>query len=231
LIEGDFKTITGAELWADFAKYDKVFKTLDEYPSNEGRYSRSMKADIMVSRVKECLMVLAETMIDQPLIVRTSPNRAVIAKSEIALGKCRLSPVTSSVVLFTPGKKAKAPCLRGQCTLTCPGGSTMLFTLNTPIADQNLCSAFFVVAITHDIELGNMELTEEEVPFILASRSKLRISGHEHIVKIPVLVNKSIIKQGEELVFFVKKEEVVKESRPPQALAVSTGKRAKVASS
>ena len=55
-----------------------------------------------------------------------------------------------------------------------------------------------------------MALAEEEGPFILASRSKLRISGHDHITKIPVFVNQSIIKQGEELLFFVEKEETVK---------------------
>ena len=221
LIVGDFKTITGAELAGNWTPFDKLFKTLGEYPSNEGKYSRSMKADIMSSRVKECLMTLAETMIDQPIIVRTSPTNAVIAKSEIALGKLRLSPVTGSMVLFNSRKKGKAPFPHQQCTLTCPDGSTMAFVMGSPVVDQNFCSAFFVVRVTHVEELGNMALTEEEVPFILASRSKLRISGFEHIVKIPVFYNQSIIKQGEELMFFVKEEKMVKEPAVVKALQVT----------
>ena len=104
----------------------------------------------------------------------------------------------------------------------------MQFLMNTPIVDKNFCSAYFVVGMTHEIERANMELTEEAVPFILASTSKLRISGNEHTVKIPVLVNTSIIKEGDELLYFAKKVEVVKESKPPQALVVRSSKKAKV---
>ena len=85
--------------------------------------------------------------------------------------------------------------------------------------------------MTHDKEKGNVVLAEDEVPFILASRSKLRISGHEHITKILVVVNQSIIKQGEELFFFVEQEEIVKPPPVAQGLQLKAGKRAKVASS
>ena len=176
-------------------------------------------------------MTLAETMIDQPLIVRTLPSKAVLAASDIAIGKLRLSPVIGSVVLFNPRKKGKVCHIQHQCTLTCPDGSAMVFNLGSPVVDQTFCSAFFVVRVTHEKELGNMALAEEEVPFILASRSKLRISGHEHIVKIPVFVNQSIIKQGEELLFFVEKEETVKTPVEVQGLQLKAGKRLKGASS
>ena len=60
---------------------------------------------------------------------------------------------------------------------------------------------------------------------------QLKISGHEHIVKIPVLVNESIIKPGEELLLFVEKEEIVKPPTVVQGLQLKAVKRTKVASS
>ena len=78
--------------------------------------------------------------------------------------------------------------------------------------------------------LGNIALTHEEAPFILASK-KLKISGHEHIVTIPVLVNESIIKPGMELLLFVEKENIVKPPPEAQGLQLKAVKRAKVASS
>ena len=76
-----------------------------------------------------------------------------------------------------------------------------------------------------------MALPQEEVLFILASRSKLRTSGFEHSLKIPVFVNQSIIKQGEELFFYVKEEEIVNEPATVQGFQVNSCKRAKVSSS
>lgn len=75
-----------------------------------------------------------------------------------------------------------------------------------------------------------MALDAEEVSFILSSSSKLRIVGHEHIVKIPVFVILAIIKEGEELLWFV--EKVVSEKPPPElkGLQPKANKRAKVAS-
>ena len=224
------KTVTGAELSANFVHYDKLFKTLVEYPSNEGRHSESLKAEELVNHIKECLMTLAVTMIDQPLTVRTLPSKAVFAKSEIGVGKLRLSPVTGSVTLFDPRKKGNIINPRQQCTLKCPDGSTMVYSLGSPVVDENCCSAFFLVQATHNKMLGNMALTHEEAPFIIASK-KLKISGHEHIVKIPVLVKVSIIKPGEELLLFVEKEEIVKPPAEVQGLQLKAVKRAKVASS
>ena len=43
-----------------------------------------------------------------------------------------------------------------------------------------------------------MALVTEEVSFILSSVGELRIIGNEHIAKIPVYVNTSITKKGEE---------------------------------
>jgi hypothetical protein len=73
-------------------------------------------------------------------------------------------------------------------------------------------------------------LTHEEVPFIPASK-KLKISGQEHIVAIPVLVNESIIKPGMELLIFVEKEVTVKPPPDVHGLQMKAAKRAKVASS
>ena len=169
-------------------------------------------------------------MIDQPLTVRTLPSKAVFANSEIGVGKLRLSPVTRSVTLSNPRKKGNASNPRQQCTITCPDKRTMLVSMGSPVVDETFCNAFFVVAVTHVKELSNMTLETEEVSFILSSSSKLRIAGHEHIVKIPVFVNLSIIKEGEELLWFV--EKVVSEKPPPElkGLQLKANKRAKVAS-
>ena len=169
-------------------------------------------------------------MIDQPLTVRTLPSEALFAKSEIALGKLRLSPVTGSVVLFNPRKKGNPINPRQQCTLKCPDGSTMVYSLGSPVVDENFCSAFFLVQVTHSKMLGNMALTHEEVPFIPAAK-KLKIAGNEHSVKIPVFSSSSIIKPGEELLTFIKKEE--KPPTPPvvHGLVHRPTKKAKVSSS
>jgi hypothetical protein len=222
-------TITGAELAAQYVPYEKLFKTIVEYPSNEGKHCESMKADILVRRIHECLMTQAAMMIDAPLIPRILPSKALFAKSEIAVGKVRLSPVTGSVYLLNPRKKGVCP-YRQQCTLKYPDGSTVVYCLGTPAVDANFCSAFFLVGVTHDKTLANMVLTHEEVSFIPASK-KLKISGQEHIVAIPVLVNESIIKPGMELLIFVEKEVTVKPPPDVQGLQMKAVKRAKVASS
>ena len=97
----------------------------------------------------------------------------------------------------------------------------------TPPVDKDFCSAFFVVATKSVEERGNMALQSEAVPFIMASAAKLKISGNEHNVKIPILVNTSVIKKGEELLYYVPKE--VKEKVPePIVLQLKAAKRAKV---
>ena len=227
-------TIAGADLQAKYTKFEKVFKTLAAYPSNEGRHSQSLKDEVLVSRVKECMMTLATTMIDHPLTIRTSPSRLVISNSEIEAGKLRLSPVTSSVSLYDEKKRKGIIDPRNTLTLTLPGADQqMLFSMGTPLVDENFCSTYFVVGVTHDEHRGNMVLQTENVPFILASCSKLRLSGHEHSVSIPILVNKSIIKKGEELLHFVKKAAVDKKPAEVRAMEFkpSTAKRIKVASS
>ena len=95
--------------------------------------------------------------------------------------------------------------------------------------DDNFCNAYFVVQATHDEERANMSLESKEVSFILASCSKLKITGHEHVVQIPTFVNTSIIKKGEELLWFVEKE--VTESKPQENkdLQMKAAKRAEVA--
>ena len=68
-----------------------------------------MKEDVLVGRVKECLVTLAATMIDHQLDIRTSPSKGIYAKadltSEIAIGLLRLTPVTRSVMKFDPKKR------------------------------------------------------------------------------------------------------------------------------
>ena len=53
---------------------------------------------------------------------------------------------------------------------------------------------------------------------------KLKITGYEHIVKIPVYVNTSIIKKGEELLWYVPKvektEKTQTDERPVKGLEV-----------
>ena len=101
--------------------------------------------------------------------------------------------------------------------------------MTPPVADENLCHAYYMVAVTHVKERANMALEPEEVSFLLSSVAKLRISGHEHVVKIPVFINTSIIKKGEELLWYAPK--VVKkemEERPVKSLEVKlSGKRQK----
>ena len=173
-------------------------------------------------------MTLAVTMVDQPLTVRTHPSTAIFAKSEVAVGKLRLSPVAKTVHLHSKKKATTDP--RHQCTLTCPKGRRSLYTMSTTKIDADLCNAFFLVAVTHVKGRGNMVLLPEVVPFITASATKLKVLGNEYNVKIPVLVNTSIIKQGDELLYYVPKAEVEKKPTELKGLEMkaSSSKRAKV---
>ena len=126
----------------------------------------------------------------------------------------RLSPVVRNVTLFNPRKKkgaARNPRL--QCTHTCPGTRTLVCNMCTATIDDNLCSELFVVQATHVEEHGNMSL-----------------ENNEHFVKIPVFINKSIIKKGQELLWFVEKDVTEKPTPEPQALQLKPNKRAKVES-
>ena len=84
------------------------------YPHNEARHNATLRDEILVDRIKECLMTLAATMIDHPLDIRTSPSKAVFAKSdlksEIGVGELRLTPVSRWVTMFNP-RKATRPTL------------------------------------------------------------------------------------------------------------------------
>jgi len=175
-------------------------------------------------------MVLAESMIDLDITVRIQPSRALYANSEFAVGKLRLSPVSSTVTLLERRKNDSPPNPRLLVTLKCPDGSTTMYQMSSPSLDENMCSAFFVLQVTTTEELANMVMTYEDESFILAAK-KLKIAGHDHSVKIPVFSNNKIIKKGEELLTFVKKVE--KPATPPvvHSLALRPTKKAKVSSS
>jgi len=114
--------------------------------------------------------------------------------------------------------------------LTFPDGNTSLYNISTTQVDKDFCNAFFVVGVTHLEDRGNMALQSEVVPFIPASATKLKISGNEHTVKIPILVNTSIIKKGDELLYYVPKEEVERSHHKlnPLQLKKPMSKRAKL---
>ena len=96
-----------------------------------------------------------------------------------------------------------------------------------PPVDKDFCSAYFVVATTNVQERANMALQSEVVPFIPASVGKLKIAGNEHNVKIPILVNTSVIKKGEELLYYLPKE--VKSTHKKEiVLELKAAKKAKV---
>ena len=101
--------------------------------------------------------------------------------------------------------------------------------MSPPVADDYFCNAFFMVAMTHVKERANMALETEEVSFILSLASKLRIAGHEHIVKIPVFINTSIIKKGEELLWFAEKVVAEKPQQEVKGLELKLSKRQKIA--
>ena len=223
-------TISGADLAAKYKKYDKKVSTLVAYPSNEGKYFQTLIDDILVSRAKECLLTVARTMTDHPLTIRTSPSKAVMSKSkkDIAAGSLRLSPVTPSVSVYNAQKKGGASLdPRRSLKVLLPDATTLELGMGSPAVDENFCSAFFVVAMTHVESLGNMELQTHSAQFLLASASKLRIAGHEHTVNVPILVNKSIIKQGEELLYFVPQVQKEKAKAETKGLEFRPTKRAR----
>ena len=81
LVVDKFTSVSGRDLRAMFTPFEKKFKLVTKYPSNEGRYYKPVIDGIIVERVKECLMTLARTMIDPSLDVRTDPNKGNIRQA------------------------------------------------------------------------------------------------------------------------------------------------------
>ena len=99
--------------------------------------------------------------------------------------------------------------------------------MGAPNVSKDFCSAYFVVATTNQQERGNMALQSELVSFIPATVEKLKIVGNEHKVTIPILINTSAIKKGEELLYYVPKE-VKPAVRQDIVLELNAAKKAKV---
>ena len=97
-----------------------------------------------------------------------------------------------------------------------------------PPVDKDFCSAFFVVAVTHNEKRGNVALQHETTQFLKASAGKLKIAGNEHHVKIPIIVNTSIIKAGEELLCYVPEVKAGPRPEKIEPLQLNAPKRAKV---
>ena len=210
LVEKSDATVTGAELADQFVLFDKKFLLHDNYPSDEAHHTGSSKTDFIPDRVRECMQVLAKTMIDHRLDVRPQPSKAVFAKadleSDIAVGKLRLTPVSRSYTLFDGSKKGAVDHPRSQCTTVCPGGDKVITAICQPGIDD-VCNAYWFIGVTDEKGKANMALVTEDVSFILASVGKLRITDHVHIAKVPLYTNIAIIKKGEELLSYMPKVE------------------------
>ena len=222
----DTITVKGEELVHHFKPFTKEYKMVVDYPKNEPKHSKDIMAEILEDRIREALLMRAREIPDHQLIVRTDPTKAVFADKEFAVGKLKLSPF-AKVVHAVGGKVKAATDPRQSCTLTSPaGGISVYTTFPTPVG-KDLCNAFYQVHTT-DVEChANMALQDESAAFILASATKLKIQNNEYKVMIPILVNTSIIKKGDELQYYVPKVEVVKKERTVRPLEVAN-KRIKV---
>ena len=153
LLENSDATVTGAELADQFVLFDKKFLLHDNYPSHEAHHTGSSKTDLIPDRVRECMQVLAKTMIDHRLDIRTSPSKAVFAKadleSDIAVGKLRLTPVSRSYTLFDGSKKGAVDHPRSQCTTVCPDGAKVITAICQPGID-NVCNAYWFIGVTDE---------------------------------------------------------------------------------
>jgi hypothetical protein len=193
--------ITGVELAHEYKAFDKSFKLLNEYPSNEGKYNKLLIGEVFEGRVKDCLLTLASTVPNQTVVVRLSPARGVFANGDIT-DLC-LAPTTRSVSFC--GDKKKHSSLP-KCIVIDPKGTATEFALISPPLDKDFCSAFFVVQPTHDEQKVNVKRVEKKVNFIVPTTGKLGITGYTYTAKIPCYVNVGTIKNGSELFFFREKE-------------------------
>ena len=126
--------------------------------------------------------------------------------------------------MFDENKKGAVRNPRTQCTTHRPDGSVYITVMSSPQVEEKFCNAYWSVAWTDVKELANMELVTEDVSFILASPSKLRISGHTYIAKIPLYINTAIIKKGDELLHYAPKvESKPHEVKPLPVLQVKLG--------
>jgi hypothetical protein len=148
--------ITGAELARKYKAFDKSFKLLNEYPSNDGKHNKGLIGEVLEGRVKDCLLTLASTVPNQNVVVRLSPSRGVFANRDI--NDLCLTPTTKSVSFCVDDQKhASAP----KCIVLDPAGISTTFALNPPPCDKDFCSPFFVVQPTHEKQKANVKRAEQ----------------------------------------------------------------------
>lgn len=195
--------VQGNVFASTYRPFEKSFKFLAEYKGTEPKDQQDLLKEVLNNRVKDCLLTLACEMKDYPIAIRTSPSKGVFCKEDISdMVLCPYGHVT----MYDPVvKKAKPPEVKNSVVVEGPwaGSTTKMFIMSTMSMDDKSQNAFWAVQTTSNETDVNMEIFFQEVRYLQPTvQAKLKISGHEFVVKVPCLKNVKPLTKGSELLMF-----------------------------
>jgi hypothetical protein len=221
--------VVGKEFLAEWKLCEKKFKFLADHKGTEVKHHLELGQEFFATRIRESMLLLAHDMDDYEVVHRVQPRRGLFSKKDYEVGKLLLSPF-GSVVKWDPTTSKGKPSERTLINIDMPDSSTSMYILHPQLSDDDTQNNFGAVQSATIEDLSNMKIVHREVRFLMPTTGKLRISGHEHVVKIPCFQNYKAIKANDELTYYVpkvKKEKPKKKEAPELKLDTTLAKKAK----
>ncbi len=187
---------------------DREYKFLAPHAGKEIRHDKKIPQVMFQDHIRECLFLLCTDLMttDYEIDIRTSPWKSVFANKEYEIGKLLFVPY-GSVLPVTAKSKVDASAQKNLITVVKPSGETSEYLVHGAQPDDKVQNLFWAIQSTSSEKDANVMLVDRECRFLLPTAGKLRISGHEYIVKVRCFENHKDIKSGDELRYYVSKPE------------------------
>ena len=202
VVVGDpaLKTLTVDELCLQHKVYTKQTKLMEGYPGSEGKYDNFTEREVMVGRMRDCMLALAKSIPDQPVRVHEKPHKGVFATKAIPVGELLLVPCSRSLAPHDPKKVTNPRSVK--CTLLGAGNDEPQDMVLQPAgATPEYCVAYWCVQEADKDDGVNLKHVGRDIQF-LPPTTKEKVTaaaGAIHHAKIPCFVNTRDIAEGEEL--------------------------------
>lgn len=228
-IEGSNLEVTGAAFLAKWKAYDKPFKFMPDHKGTSIKHCTMLQDAMVIARIKDALFTLALDMKDYNIVHRISPTKAVFAKQAYPTEAMLFAPFGTVHDTDFATKKKMISTERTTIKLTLPGGEVTTFIMHNSPPDDKTQVTYFAIGSTDKESLANMKIVHREVRFLLPSAQKLKISGAEHVLQIPCLVNSRDIAINEELMVFIPRPTKVAAQPAVRELKLPAAKKLKKA--
>lgn len=205
--------VAGKDFVVGWKLMDKEYKFLATHAGKEIHHSKKIAQDLFIDRIRECMFLLCIDLMptDYEIDIRTSPWKSVFAKKEYETGKLLFVPY--GVVLPVTSKSKPDASEKNCITVVKPSGETSEYLVHGSQPDDKVQNVFWAIQPTSSEEDANVKILVRECRFLLPTSGKLRISGHEYIVKVRCFENHKNIKPGDELRYYVPKIEKKKQQQ------------------